>query len=65
MANSKDRLTAVNRKGFAVLKNPLQMEKAIGRLHEYEETGLTPREVHLLLSRVNAMAEHIKRLEEW
>lgn len=59
------RLTTTDEKGFARLKNPLQIDRAIGKLYEYEELGLSVQDIQNLIIRVENLTERVKALEEW
>lgn len=59
-----NRLTKV-RGGKAVLKNQLHIERAVGLLCEYENTGLTPSEIQNLKETVFNLQKRIRKLEDW
>lgn len=59
------RLTTVNKKGIPILKNPLHIERAISRLHSYEKTQLTPKQIIELQELVYNLQQRIRKIEEW
>jgi len=63
MKNS--RLTRLSKRGLPELKNPLHMERAIGSLYEYEETGYTPAQIRDMEETIFNLQERVKRLESW
>lgn len=59
------RLTVKNKRGIPTLKNPLQIEKAINILYEYENTKLTPQQINELQDTIYNLNERIKGFEQW
>ena len=65
MARNNCMLTEINSKGFAVLKNPLHLDRAISKLNDYESLGLTAAEIREKLIRIENLEKRIKQLEGW
>lgn len=58
-------LTEKDGSGKAVLKGKTTVAAAVNRLHEYEETGLSPYEVKNLVERAHNLEKRIEKLEGW
>ncbi len=65
MNKQKDRLTQLNNKGFAVLKNPLYIDRAISKLHDYEELNMSVSEIREMIVQRDNLLDRIKRFEQW
>lgn len=61
----KSRITQLGKHRRPELKNKLYIERAISLLYDYENTGLSPSEIHELQETVNNLRLRIKKLEEW
>lgn len=61
----KSKLTEVNHNGKTALKGKTTVSVAVKKLHDYEETGLLPSEVHILIERARNLENRVKKLEEW
>lgn len=60
------RLTEISRgSGKPVLCQGVNVNQAAKKLYGYEETGLAPYEVRALIERGNALAEQVKRMQDW
>lgn len=59
------KLTEINHNGKTVLKGKTTVAAAIKKLHDYEETGLLPYEIHNLMERTCNLEKRIKKLESW
>lgn len=58
-------LTEINHNGKAVLKGKTTVTAAIKKLHDYEETGLSPIEVRNLIERAENLTKRVEKLEGW
>ncbi len=58
-------ITEINHNGKAVLKGKTTVTAAVKRLHDYEETGLSPYEVRNLIERAYNLEKRVKKLEGW
>ena len=58
-------LTEINHNGKAVLKGKTTVAAAVKKLHDYEETGLLPSEIHNLIERAHNLENRVKKLEGW
>lgn len=58
-------LTEINHNGKVVLKGKTTVTAAVKKLHDYEETGLSPYEVRNLIERAGNLEKRIKKLEGW
>lgn len=61
----KTTLTEINHNGKTVLKGKTTVAAAVKKLHDYEETGLLPYEVHNLIERAHNLEKRIEKLEGW
>lgn len=60
------RLTEISRgTGKAILCEKVNVNRAIKKLFDYEETGLTPHEVMVLIERERALTEKVKQMQDW
>lgn len=57
------RFIEINHNGKTVLKGRVTVFSAIKRLFDYEETGLTPFEVHNLIVRERNLTNELERLQ--
>lgn len=48
-----------------VLKKGVSVNQVARKLYEYEQNGISPKEVEILMDRVKSLERRIKRLEEW
>lgn len=48
-----------------VLRHGVTVNQAARKLHEYEQTGLSPREIMDLITRADNLAERVRKLESW
>lgn len=62
---NRPQLTEINHNGKAVLKGKTTVVVAVKKLHDYEETGLLPHEVHNLIERAHNLEKRIEKLEGW
>lgn len=58
-------LTEINHNGKTVLKGKTTVAAAVKKLHDYEETGLSPYEVRSLIERAGNLEKRVKKLEGW
>ena len=49
----------------AVLKPHVTVNQAAKKLHDYEQTGLSPHEVTNLIEQVQNLTKRVKKLEDW
>jgi len=63
--NSFKRLTRRNKKGIPEIKNYMYIERAIGALCAYEETGYTPEEIKIMEEAIFNLQERVLKLEDW
>lgn len=62
----RTRLTEISRgSGKAIISDGVKINQAIKKLHDYEETGLSPREVHNLIEREKRLTEQVLRMQDW
>lgn len=60
------RLTEISRgSGKAVLCQGVGVSRAAKKLFEYEETGLSPAEILVLIERERNLTERIKKMQDW
>lgn len=60
------RLTEVSRgSGKPVLCQSVTVNQAAKKLYDYEETGLAPYEVRILIEREKALTEQVKKMQDW
>lgn len=60
------RLTEISRgSGKPVLCQNVNVNQAAKRLYDYEETGLAPYEVRILIEREKALTEQVKKMQDW
>lgn len=60
------RLTEVSRgSGKPVLCRNVNVNQAAKKLYDYEETGLAPYEVRVLMEREKALTEQVKKMQNW
>lgn len=60
------RLTEVSRgSGKPVLCQNVTVNQAAKKLYDYEETGLAPYEVLILIEREKALTEQVKKMQDW
>lgn len=60
------RLTEVSRgSGKPVLCKNVTVNQAAKKLYDYEETGLAPYEVRILIEREKALTEQVKKMQDW
>lgn len=61
-----ERLTDISAgTGKAVLRGKVTVSRSIKRLYDYEETGLTPKQVQILIEREQALTRQIEKLQSW
>lgn len=51
--------------GKPVLCQGVGVSRAAKKLFAYEETGLNPEEIMVLIAREKALTERVKKMEEW
>lgn len=62
----RTRLTEISRgSGKAIISDGVKVNQAVKKLHDYEETGLSPREVHNLIEREKRLTEQVLRMQDW
>lgn len=60
------RLTEVSRGSRKpVLCQNVNVNQAEKKLYDYEETGLAPYEVRILIEREKALTEQVKKMQDW
>ena len=60
------RLTEISkRSGKPVLCQNVNVNQAAKKLYDYEETGLAPYEVRVLMEREKALTEQVKKMQDW
>ena len=59
------RLTTVSTDMTAKIKNNVLPQRAINRLKQYEDTGLSPSEIINLIETNKNLEKRIKKLEGW
>ena len=60
------RLTEISRgSGKPVLCQNVNINQAAKKLYDYEETGLAPYEVRILIEREKALTEQVKKMQDW
>ena len=60
------RLTEISRgSGKPVLCQNVNINQAAKKLYDYEETGLAPYEVRILIEREKALTEQVERMQGW
>ncbi len=60
------RLTEVSKgSGKPVLCQNVTVNQAAKKLYDYEETGLAPYEVRILIEREKALTEQVKKMQDW
>lgn len=60
------RLTEVSRgSGEPVLCQNVTVNQVAKKLYDYEETGLAPYEVRILIEREKALTEQVKKMQDW
>ena len=60
------RLTEVSKgSGKPVLCQNVTVNQAAKKLYDYEETGLAPYEVRVLMEREKALTEQVKKMQDW
>lgn len=60
------RLTEISRgSGKPVLSQNVTVNQAAKKLFDYEETGLAPYEVRVLMEREKALTEQVKKMQDW
>lgn len=60
------RLTEVSKgSGKPVLCQNVTVNQAAKKLYDYEETGLAPYEVRILMEREKALTEQVKKMQDW
>lgn len=60
------RLTEVSKgSGKPVLCQNVTVNQAAKKLYDYEETGLAPYEVWILIEREKALTEQVKKMQDW
>ncbi len=48
-----------------VLCQNVNVNQATKKLYDYEETGLAPCEVRMLIEREKALTEQVKKMQDW
>lgn len=62
----RKRLTEISRgSGKPVLCQKVTVTQAARKLFDYEETGLTAYEIHMLIERERALTEKVKKMQSW
>lgn len=62
----RERLTEISTgSGKPVLRQNVGVVRAAKKLFEYEETGLSPYEVRVLIEREKALTEKVKKMQDW
>lgn len=62
----RQRLTEISRgSGKPVLCQKVTVTQAARKLFDYEETGLTAYEIHMLIERERALTEQVKKMQSW
>ena len=51
--------------GKPVLYQNVNVNQAAKKLYDYEETGLAPYEVRILIEREKALTEQVKKMQDW
>lgn len=51
--------------GKAVLRGKITVSQAIKRLYDYEETGLSPKQMQILIEREQALTRQVAKLQSW
>lgn len=60
------RLTEISQgSGKPVLCHNVNVNQAARKLFDYEETGLSPYEVYMLIEREKALTEKVKKMQDW
>ena len=60
------RLTEISRgSGKPVLCQNVTVNQAAKKLYDYEEAGLAPYEVRILIEREKALTEQVKKMQDW
>ena len=60
------RLTEISRGSVKpVLCQNVNVNQATKKLYDYEETGLAPCEVRMLIEREKALTEQVKKMQDW
>jgi hypothetical protein len=60
------RLTEISRgSGKAILRDGVAVNRGIKKLYDYEETGLSPHEIMVLIEREQALTEKVKKMQDW
>lgn len=63
---NRGRLTEVSRGSVKpVLCQNVTVNQAAKKLYDYEETGLAPYEVRVLMEREKALTEQVKKMQDW
>lgn len=62
----RTRLTQISQgSGKAIISDGTTVNQAIKKLFEYEETGLSPREVRNLMERERRLTERALKMQDW
>jgi hypothetical protein len=60
------RLTEISRgSGKAIISDGVTVNQAIKKLHDYEDTGLSPQAVRNLIEREKNLTEKILKMQDW
>ena len=60
------RLTEISKgSGKPVFCQNVNVNQAAKKLYDYEETGLAPYEVRILIEREKALTEQVKKMQDW
>ena len=62
----RTRLTEISRgSGKAIISDGVTVNQAIKKLHDYEDTGLSPQAVRNLIEREKNLTEKILKMQDW
>lgn len=62
----RERLTDISRgSGKAILRDKVSVNRAIKKLYDYEETGLSPSEIRILIERERNLTERVEKYQSW
>lgn len=60
------RLTDISRgTGKAILLDGVAVNRAIKKLYDYEETGLSPHEIFILIERERNLTKRLEKMMDW
>lgn len=65
MKTNFKRITKLSSDSVPVLKNKMQIERAVSLLFAYENTGYTPSEIMELKETIYNLQQRVKKLEDW